>query len=196
MPPLAPVDSSSRKRKAPGVAAPPPDLGQLDLSGAEEDGLEDDSPGDGEGGSDDDHEPFPELYSGSSEESDDEPQDDQDLLRELEEEAELERELLEEEESEEDEDEDKEDADSDEAVSKFLARNTVKPNEGSQDFLAPSSINALTAEQKSALVGFDTRDYKDRTRKVISDITGHNKYLHDHIEPGYGSESGDDEVRL
>jgi hypothetical protein len=170
-------------------------LGQLDLA-ADDD--VDDEPfpalsGDASD-SDDDHEPFPELDTGTSDEEG--GTDDEELLRELEEEAELERELAEEEGDEETDDDGSSISESSStAVSRFLARNTVKPDENAQAFLAPSEINALTTEQKTELLGYDTRQYKDKGKKVISDITGQNKFVWDEIQPGYGSESGEDEVR-
>lgn len=55
----------------------------------------------------------------------------------------------------------------------------------------PGSL--IPADEKARLLGFDARDYKDRRRIVSSTITGQPHSVWDSIEPGYGSESGDDE---
>lgn len=55
----------------------------------------------------------------------------------------------------------------------------------------PGSL--IHADDKARLLGFDARDYKDRRRIVSSAITGQPHSVWDSIEPGYGSESGEDE---
>ena len=55
----------------------------------------------------------------------------------------------------------------------------------------PGSL--IHPDDKARLLGFDARDYKDRRRIVSSTITGQPHSVWDSIEPGYGSESGEDE---
>ena len=127
---------------------------------------------------------------GEDEEDDSAEEEDEDdearLLRELAEEQELDRELA----NSEDEEADALSDDSSESFSKLVLRHTFKPDENFDG----GPFRILSEEQKSALLGYDTRSFKDKGRRIVSEITGEEKWEWDPIEPGYGSESGEDEV--
>ena len=145
---------------------------------------------------DSEEESLPEIDTGDSGDDDDEEEDDESdearMLRELEEEERMERELAEDE----DDDESASNASgfSSESLSQLILRHTFKPDEAVPD---NRLINGhLSPAQRGSLLGFDTRDFKDKGRVVISEITGQDKWEWDDIEPDYGSESGEDEVTL
>ncbi|GAA97945.1 uncharacterized protein L969DRAFT_19282 [Mixia osmundae IAM 14324] len=151
----------------------------------------------------DEAEAFPEIdarSSGSSisdseadlalgeEREEDEDEDDEEeetdearILRELAEEAEIEADLAEEAEAS-SSDSDDETLAVDERLSRHIARSTIKPNE--EDASAASTPAAfdhalnrrtLTPQQKDDLLGYEARDYKDRSKLVKSSITGEDK---------------------
>jgi hypothetical protein len=199
---------SSLKRKQPsssasnGTAALK--LGELELDD-HDDGSEEEDGGEGSsaGGSSGEEESFPELNvddsSGDEDEEEEDGDDEEDeaaLLRELAEEEALERELANSEASSlsgsnESESDDEDASSPADKISRLIARNTTKPNE---DDTTPATSLDETSE-KSKLLGFDTRDFKDRAKKVTSEITGEDRFVWEDIEPGYASDSEQEEVR-
>ena len=113
---------------------------------------------------------------GSEAEDEEDGDDDEDVLDELAAEALLEQQLA-------DEQDDP------------PAEAAVTPVRGSMSrasaLAKPGSL--IPADEKTRLLGFDARDYKERRRIVSSAVTGQPHAVWDDIEPGYGSESGEDE---
>jgi hypothetical protein len=206
-----PPSTTSLKRKQPSAGGEAAlNLDDLDL---EESSFETDGEVGGPSGSSSEEEPFPELDAGSSRDDTDEVEDSEEQEQEEEEEEEegdeaaLLRELAEEQALEQDlaasdsgvthsslsDDSEGEGEDanmrSEVRLSRLIARNTTKPNED----LTPATSWDDEIE-RSRLLGFDTRDYRDRAQRTTSKITGEEKFVWEDIEPGYASDSEPDEV--
>ena len=120
--------------------------------------------------SEDDEEPLPELDTASSDASDGDLSDAA-ILRELEEEEALERQL-------------QDDEESDDSDDPHIARRSLS----NADALArPGSL--IPDGEKNRMLGFDTRDYARRAQRVTSAITGEDVREWAAIEPGYDSDS-------
>jgi hypothetical protein len=197
----APTRSSLKRKQLSTGGEAALKLGELEL---EDGGSESDGENGEASGSSSEEEPFPELDAGCSgddaddgEDSDGDAEEDEEaaMLRELAEEEALEQDLAASESASHSslsDDSEGEDADmsTGDRISRLIARNTTKPNE---DMTTPATSWDDEAE-KSRLLGFDTRDYRDRAKRTTSQITGEEKFVWEDIEPGYASESEPDEV--
>lgn len=150
---------------------------------------------------DEEDETFPEIDtgsygsgSGSEDEEEDGEEDDlsenEQILRELAEEEELERDLANTSDSSfSDDDFDENDPD---ALDHAIRKATSKPDE---DFDATVSAGqaALDVYEKNKIMGYDTRSYRDKAKIAKSAVTGEERWTWDNIEPGWESDEGPDE---
>ena len=195
MPPYAAASKSSKgkRKEVPSAATEPREsFDAIDWTAASDSEADDLS----FHGSDDEAEPFPEIDvadDGESSEEAEELDEDAEYLRELEEEAAVERELAEEEDSASDDGLDG--LDPAEALDTLFAKNSVKPFEASsaQPLLNGAKLSLAELDDNIKILGYDPRPYKDKARRVQSEITGEPQFEWDEIEPGYGSESGGEE---
>lgn len=190
-------------------AAPLESFGSLELAqekgdaGAESvDEDYDESDADKDSNDDDEEEDdFPEIDAGSDREDDEEDEDadadeiseDEQILRELAEEEELERDLAETSDSSfSDENDDADDDDDREAaLSHAIRRATRKPDEryGGEHDVEEDERLRLQLE-KNALLGFDSRPYRERAIVGTSAITGEDRWTWDRIEPVWDDDEG------
>lgn len=196
--PSNPRKRTQRQRGSlPSVAVQSESFGALDLKDAGEDEVDVDQDYDT---TDEEDETFPEIDAGSygsgsgSEDEDEEDEDDlsenEQILRELAEEEELERDLANTSDSSfSDDDYDEDDPD---ALDHAIRKATSKPDE---DFDATVNANqaALDVFEKNKIMGFDTRSYRDKARIGKSAVTGEERWTWDNIEPGWESDEGPDE---
>lgn len=132
--------------------------------------------------------------SGSEDEDEDENEDDlsenEQILRELAEEEELERDLADTSDSSfSDSEIDENDPD---ALGHAIRKATRKPDEDF-DGTSDPSLAMLNFHEKNKIMGFDTRSYKDKAKIGRSEITGEERWTWDNIEPGWESDEGAEE---
>lgn len=185
--------SNSRKRKnGRAEVAPVESFGKLELAQEEgEAGSVDEDYGDSD--EDDEDADFPEIDDGSDSGSDEEEDEgdlseDEQILRELAEEEELERELAETSDS----SLGLSDIDSDDpdALDQAIKRATGKPQE---DFEGDAREDARRSNNE--IMGFDTRNFKEKAVIGKSAITGKERWTWKEIEPIWEDDEGAAEVR-
>lgn len=198
--PIAGPSNPHKRTRASTSAAPSESFGALDLA---DDGENVEVDEDYDTTDSEDDEAFPEIHTGSYDDNEEDGSDDYDedeeddglseneqILRELAEEEELERDLADTSDSSfSDEDYDENDPD---ALDHAIRKATRKPDEDF-DGSAGTENAVLTAEDRNKLLGFDTRAFKDKARVGRSTITGQARWTWDNIEPGWESDEGAEE---